>query len=834
MEENKNFWFGFAGFVVVIMVAFALNGILDIAGFETTYLESIINQHTIQGEAAKNKIETSLNLGKRLHLLRSQYDEIFISILRQNPGIQHFYIVNIDNTIIYTTRPESNQVNIPFVIEHTNDLSSEAGERPPVNTVKFLDAYYICIPLYSDNHYFQGTLITEFSAQEITAYINKVSLTVFRFAIILILCSLGMYLLLSRIIKHNPKSEAVILITLLLVSQSIFTIHNNRLYNTIISNVFNDNMSVLAKSIAEELRIPLDYGIKIDNLGDANNYLAKRIEGNPQCLEAYITDVNLVILFKANRSSTHPLSAKTQIEMTEYSSEYSTRLSRHDPDLTTIQLISNVSTGYLVLRINRPMINSILLDIAMDSLTIIVVALIFAFILRDFFIFMSLRKQLIIRNNLIKNNIQATDFDFPQYGLRLIKVSTFIFLFAAFETLSFIPLLIQKVYKSNPIVIFGLSEETIYSLPMGLYMLGITFAMFMSIFILKNMNIWKRHILMTIVFIIGSAATIYADTFNLLMLFRFITGIGFGGVLLNLTSLVMFYTSDKNRSVGFGTNAAAFAAASICSIPVGGIVVSKFGYDVGIMVSVIFAFLVLFFSITCMSSERRKNAQQRNVKQIQEEANEERFSFANFLRVVRSKHVIVYLACINLPFQLIYVGLFQFILPYYMNDSLGLSHGNIGRLLSIFCIISLGAAYISRLSDWAKNDKLLISIGAFIAGIILIMFSLIPEGSLVIFFAVLIGMGIDNLFVDSIEEVYVSSGKIKGISDENIIQSYKATEKIVSVFLPTLTGLIITLFGFNASMMFIGLWSAIGAVAFVFLGINGRWEKEKMKEGIPE
>jgi ABC-type microcin C transport system permease subunit YejB len=95
-------------------------------------------------------------------------------------------------------------------------------------------------------------------------------------------------------------------------------------------------------------------------------------------------------------------------------------------------------------------------------------------------------------------------------------------------------------------------------------------------------------------------------------------------------------------------------------------------------------------------------------------------------------------------------------------------------------------------------------------------------------------MGIDNLFVDSIEEVYVSSGNIKGISDENVIQSYKATEKIVSVFLPTITGLIITFVGFNGSMMFIGLWSAIGAITFVIFGVNGRWEKEKIKKGIPE
>jgi hypothetical protein len=98
-----------------------------------------------------------------------------------------------------------------------------------------------------------------------------------------------------------------------------------------------------------------------------------------------------------------------------------------------------------------------------------------------------------------------------------------------------------------------------------------------------------------------------------------------------------------------------------------------------------------------MSSERRKNAYQRNIKEIQEKKDEERFSFANFLKVVRSRHIIVYLAFINLPFQLIYVGLFQFILPYSMSDSLGLSHGNIGRLLSVFCITSLGAVYVSRL-----------------------------------------------------------------------------------------------------------------------------------------
>lgn len=804
MERDKTFWYGFSGFILVLVLAFGLNGILDIAGFESTYLESIINQYTIQGEAAKNKIETSLNLGKKLHLLKDQYDDIFYSILKQNSGIMHFYVANADSKIVYTTRLGSNRIDVPFVIEHTRDLRS--GEnRPSVNTVKFLNVYYICISLFSENRSFQGTLIAEFSEAAISAYVYKVGITVFKFALILILCSIVSYLLLSWVFASKPKAEAVILVIILLTSQSIFTIHNNALYNRIITSVFNKNMSVLAKSVADELRTPLDYGIRINNLGDANSYLAKHIQGNPQCSDAYITDGNLNILFEAHRNA----SIKN---IDEYN-----RLSHHDGDLNTIQLASNYGTGYLVLRINRSMINGILRDIAMDSVTIIVVALIFAFILKDLFAFMAARK-LITKNHAV---VEVSEFE--KYNLRLIKISTFLFMFAAFETLSFMPILIQNIYYKNPIDIFGLSEETIVSLPMSVYMFGIMFSMFVSIFALKKLNVWKRHIIMAVIFIIGSAAAIFAKTFVVFTAFRFITGVGYGGVLLNLASIVMYYTSAKNRSVGFGTNAAAFAAASICSIPVGGLIVNKFGYHTGILVSVAFGVLFLVFSIVCVISEKGKNA-------ASEKISEERFSFAEFLVIMRSKFVIVYILCINIPFQLIYVGLFQFMLPIYMNDSLRLSQNNIGRILSIFSIVSLGAAIVSRLSDWAKNDKLLLAIGASLVGIVLIVFGLYPEGGMFLFFAIMIGMGIDNLFIDAIEEVYISNGNIKNVSEESLIQSYKTIEKIVSVFIPTITGLIIAHTGFYVSVLLIGLWCVIGASSFVFLGYNGRWKKEKTCE----
>ncbi len=800
MERNKTFWFGFAGFGLVLILAFSLNGLLDIAGFESTYKESVISQFTIQGEAAKNNIETSLNLGKKLYLMKDQFDEIFYNILKQTSGIRHFYVADAEDRIIYTTRIGSSQGVVPFSVGFSGDLSGSDG-RPAVKTVKFLDSYYICIPLYSGNQFFQGTLMAEFSQETVSAFIYKTALKVFTSALVLILVSLFLYLLFSWIFFKKSRAESIIIIVLLLGSQAMFSIQNNGFYNDSISGIFSKNMSVLAKSIAEELQKPLDYGIKIDALGDANEYLAKRIEGTPQCSDIYITDINLNVLYETHRL----IPEKNTTESLQ-------KLSRQDADLTILPLNSIYGNGYLVLRINRPMINGILRDIAMDSATIIIVALIFAFLLKDFFAFMSIRHSMVKKQEIIQPGEKE------KYSLLLIKISTFLFMFAAFETLSFIPLYIQDVYKQNPGGIMGLPEQTIISLPVGIYMFGIMLSMFITLFGLKKLNIWKRYIIMTFLFIAGSGATIFADSMISLMAARFVTGLGFGGVLLNTASLVISYTSGKNRSIGFGTNAAAFAAATICSIPVGGVIVNKFGYDAGIWVSIGFAVLFFLFSLICMKASRDDYSDENR-----QDTAEEKFSFKSFFRILRSKHVIVYILCINIPFQLIYVGLFQFLLPIYMNESLGLSQGNIGRILSIFSIVSLGAVMMSRISNIIKNDKVLLSLGAIAVGIILIAFGLYPAGGMVLFIGVLAGMGLDNLCIDSIEEVYISSGNIKNISEENLLQSYKAIEKIISVFIPTLTGIIIGYSGFSTSMVYIGLWCLLGAVAFLFLGKNGRW-----------
>ena len=246
----------------------------------------------------------------------------------------------------------------------------------------------------------------------------------------------------------------------------------------------------------------------------------------------------------------------------------------------------------------------------------------------------------------------------------------------------------------------------------------------------------------------------------------------------------------------------------------GGVIVNKFGYQGGILVSMVFAVFFLFFAMSSLPAQ----------KTVEEGSGSEKVSIKDFVRIFFSRHIITYILFINIPFQIIYWGLFQFLLPIYMSDTLKLSQGNIGRILGIFSVVSLFAASVSRLADVVKNDKLLIAIGACFAGAVLILFG-ISNGGFLLFFAVMVAMGVDNLFIDSIEELYLESGYVKGISEENLLQSYKVIEKVLSVFVPSVTSIIITSTGFNTSMLIIGLYSAIGGALFILFGRNGRWEK---------
>lgn len=772
-------------FALIFVIAMCVNGILGLSGFEDVYRDALVSRYSISGEHIKSRVESSLNIGKKIYLLNDVVDSLFAETVMDSSGIEQLYIADKTGKILYSTRNVMNKNMIPF------DCAPADSEQKSF-TVRFLDSWFICMPLYTHETEFTGTLLIEFSQRAVASFITEYIKQIIKFAISLFIVVFTVYCIFVALYMKTARSERIFSTLLLLCSQLVFSAQNYRQYNNALTDIFNTNMAKLATAVSSAIKDTVAY-LPLDEMSGVEEYLQNRIAGNIQCSGIFITDHEMTVCYQAVSSE----------------SELRNSIDPSSPDMTVMELENGGKPFNLALCINRHLIRQILFDMALDSATVIIVALIFAIILKNFFAF-QIRKRDVLTPPATMNDMQEIT------ALRLIQISTFVFMFAAYETLSFIPLYIQDVLNRSGVIPFGLSATTAESLPISTYMFGIMVAMFVTLFGLRHVSVRRRYLLMGIVFILGSVLTVMSQNITIFAIARLICGFGFGGILLSTSSLVIEFTSNRTRGAGFGTNAAAFAAASIASIPVGGVIVNKFGYAAGILVSVVFAAIFLLFAFFSLP-EKTYSA---------EESNEKRsVSAKDFVRIFFSRHVLTYILFVNIPFQIIYWGLFQFLLPIYMSSTLSLSQGNIGRILGIFSVVSLAAASVSRLADKVKNDKLLIAVGGLSAGAALVLFGMM-NGGFLLFLVLMVAMGIDNLFIDSIEELYLESGSVKGISEENLLQSYKVIEKVLSVFVPAVTSVIIATSGFNMSMCVIGAYSLAGAVLFVLFGRNGRWEKK--------
>lgn len=795
MNKKNSVALGIFSFLIVLFAGLFVNGMLGLSGFDEIYRNALMSRYSIQGEVITNKIESSLNLGKKLYLLDNQVKPLFNKTMADIPEIEHLYITDNSEKIIYTTRSVLKQDHIPFKYYE--------GKSPSMDnlyyTYKFLDSWFACLPFYSAEGGFEGTLYIEISQNTISEFTGVYFSEAIKFGIIVFICGFLAYVIFSVFFIKTKRAESVLTILIMLGTLLPFSFYSYKTFNKALTKVFNTNMVVLSQSISSSLDSTGHFVEGFVSVSGMDEYLETRLKGNEHCASISITNGNYAQLYSASIDG-----QPVEIDV-------------DNPDFLVMPFKFGEGEQYLVLQINRALINEILRDMAVDSAVIIVVALIFAFILKDLFMLISRRRDLLVRPEKMSNEEAGT-------ALKLIKISTFIFMFAAFETVSFIPLYIQDVYSKSAEslgILSAIPADTVISLPVGSYMFGIMVSMFITLFVIKKLAVKYRYVLMSLVFVAGSFLTMWSDNMLMLIIARLVAGFGFGGILLSTSSLVIAYTSSKSRSAGFGTNAAGFAAASIASIPVGGVLVSKFGYDAGLMTSIVFAILFLLFSLTCVPNP---NSKKNKTEETDDIVLEEPITGKQFFKVLGAPSIWAYIICINIPFQLIYWGLFQFLLPIYMNDTLHLSQSNIGLILSIFSFISLGAAIAGRMADKMKNDKFLIGIGALLAGASLVIFGFMEE-SILFFVVVMVFMGIDNLFIDSIEEVYLASCPIKDVSEENVLQSYKVIEKVLSVFIPTVTGLIISFLGFNVSLMSIGAYSLLGALLFFVLGRNYRWRK---------
>ena len=798
------------GGVVVLIVAQLLNAVLSISSFEKTYRESLISKYRILAREFKTQVERDVNFGRPVYLLGG-IDKIFESVLVQDDNIEALYVTFPDRKILYSTDENAPGMRLgsdefpPFAAGPT------AADLTRSEVTEYKRSFFVSAPVYYDDSELVGAIYLEFKREIITEGIYEViGQNVRYFVPILAAAILTIVVLLFWVNsagKARRKAGAtttrytIAIVAVLLLGQLIYAFFNNQYFEKTYVSIFENNVDSISRIMKSDFDKILGYDLPLERMKKAEELMDQSRVNSKETNRILITDPDGRILYAASDDVVAgALNNPEAIESMDPISTEQTPVRRVSP-----LLANGVTTGYLIVFVNEKLIAKQLRDLLLDVLTVIIVAVIFSLeLVRLLTIF--------VKEERADGIKEATE-------LRIVRLTSFIFFFAALIPLSFLPAFIEQTFLQNPVSMFGFSAKTIISLPIASYMLGITIFIPIVGFLSDRLTVRRIFFISGGLFIIGTLSTAFAGNIIGLMAARFVAGLGYGGVIINSTNLVISATNENNRSMGFGLWSAGFAAATICAISIGGVVVNRLGFAVGIFVATGFAALLLAFIAVYIKPSVGGSTGKAQAK--------ERVGFREFVALFKNRSLVVNLVFSSVPFSMAYIGLFQYVFPLYMGSK-SISPANIGRILTVYGLISLATPLISKIADRIKNEKAIIIIGNSITGVSLLAFYLLDRSSLTInpiltLIPVILGMGLGGMMIDAVEESFItSSAEAREMGEAKLLSLYTTYDKVISIIVPVLAGTLITALGYSASIGVIGAFTTFGVIVFAIFSQNLR------------
>jgi predicted MFS family arabinose efflux permease len=800
------------GSIIILILAQGLNFLLGVSSFESTYRTSLISRYRIEAGDLRNTVETSVNYGKPITLF-SGMEPLLADMLGRDGTLRNVHVTDRDGTVLHSTEARLVQTAVP--VPDPPSFQDEPGEdeRAAYAVSENDGSYFVALPIYFNKRYWVGSVYVEFGRSIIServAGMLRQNLGFF-FPVLAggVAVLVALLLLLNREAaergaeKRRRNANYAVLIATLITTQLAYAYNSNRYYERTYLDLFNTNMGTLSRVVQSEFDQVLSYGLPVERLKKAEVLLERRVRDNRECLNITVTDAVGRPLYYADR--------ETALSVLEPGHAQGLQALPATVDEALRQTVplggAERPSGYARLRINDGLIRSISRDLLLDAVTVAVVALVFGFELLGFLSLLMNRRR--------RDGGQLEPEVAEENRIRVIRVIAFTLFFAEWIPLSFLPLFIQDLQAVKPIAIAGLPAESMLAVPISVYMLGVTISVLVFGFLSKRIRLRDTFFAGGAFLVAGAFTSAFAPDVLVLSAARLVSGIGYGACLVSATSLVVEYTSTGRRSTGFGNWSAGYAAASICALAIGGVIVSRLGFRAGMLVSGSFAILFVLVAAVMVKSRPRERSQG-----APEEQPQERFRASDLFYLFRNRRLLANLLFCGIPIQLATIGVFQFVFPLYMNN-VGIGQANIGRLLTIYGIIALFTPFVSRLADRVRNDRLFIAAGSLIAGAFLLLF--LVSDSIVMFAVVLVAMGVGAMVVDAVEESFLTSAPdVKRIGEARALSIYGTYEKVASVAVPAIMGLLITFLGYSRSVIASGAILLVGTLAFLALSGSAR------------
>lgn len=768
---------------LLIIIVLSFTGGLNIASFKENYTESLVSSYAVGGGKSVRNIEYAVKYGKPLDNFLG-IEKMLQNVVEETSSIDEANITLPNGRIIYNQfgKVENESLSDSLISQLT--FHSEARHNERYLYLLHEENYYVFLPIYDRSEQWIGSLTLVFSQNVITShtdtYMWKLIFYLSILAVISFVCLLIFSMKVSILTDDGTVSKKRVLSSLIVIIgivQIVYGLINYQMFNKAYLEIADSNTAHIANVIEKDIHSVIDKGVAYENLYKIEDYLQTIIQSVPIIDNILISNQNGQIIYTT-------LDSEMRLEEIEPKYVYSASL-HEDIAASTANLQVIVSKEYIAAKMK---------NIILDTGTILITSFLFMVEL-TLFILIYLGRQLNVGKASFAN---ATDQE-----ITIIRPLAFLLFFGIFMSVSFIPIVMSRLYEP----MFGLSKNVILGLPLSVEMLFGGASTILAGYLIDRRD-WKLtfYLGLTIVAIGTLLSGFATGAFNFIFA-RGVVGAGYGFSLMALRAFVNTSATENVRTAGLSSLFAGIYAGLNCGVIVGAMLADRIGYANVFFVAFSMMVLTGIFALMYLQKGERKTVA--TVQKSEKTA-------INLFQFFTHKKVFGLFLFVIIPTAI--SGMF---LDYYFPlfaEEVGLSSSNVGRafLLNGLCIVYLGP-FLSKYFSKRLGDFKTVLLGGLLIAIGMLYFSW--QGTVLAAIVTIILLGLsdsfglvaqNNYFVKLSASRELGIGKALGYFD-----NIRKTGQMVG---PMIFGYLVTMGFFGIGVL--GVTFLTMLVVFLMIGRN--------------
>jgi len=766
--------------MMLLILVLGFTGSLNISSFRNSYTDSLVSSYAVAGSDGVRNIEYALKYGKPLDNFNDM-EKILTDIKDSSPGIEKILVVSPNGQVLYNQQGKTASELLPSGL--LQKLNVERLPDSNYQSLAFEGNYHVFLPLHDRSQKWVGSLDLVFNQKVIDSRVALPKAQSLQYLdIIAALAALLLFLCFTRIDflddagELKKKTFLAVVLTILTLAQITYAGLNYFMYRNVYYDMAQENTAVTANIIQRDIASVVSRGVAYDELYGIEKWMQTIIKSVPQIDSITITDDQGQALYSTN--------AKKQLESSDSAYYYSLPLNTELAKSSTASKTASIN-----INLSREYIKQKSLAIALDALTVLIIAF---FFMVEITLFLLLYIKQEVRRMAGQFNAAVQNIKEKSMDVEMIRPLAFFFFIASSMAVSYIPLIMSDLYQP----LWGLPREVILGLPISAELLCVSLSIIITGYIIERRG-WRLPFLSGLIFMgLGLLLSGLAWNGLIFILARAITGIGYGFSWMAMRWLCTSSGTQEEKTQGLsGYNAGIYAGFN-CGIAIGAMMADRIGFSQVFFIALIALLVVVFFVF--------KFVGQGEAEQTEAIPDSPGGKISSFLL---DPGVIFFFLLITVPLAVCSMFM-DYFFPLF-GTSVGLSTSDIGRGFLIYglCIVYLGP-WLGGWVEQKMNAWTASVLAAFMTIASLGLFAW--QGGALMALLVILIMGLaDSFGIVAQNNYFLSLSATKKIGASKALSYYSTIRRLGQVLGP---------FAFGA-LAVLGAMQSVGMIAVTCLGL---------------